>query len=275
MSIKICNPKEASYGNTKENIFLAYDDSENYIGCSWVYPGIKYHELQETPHAIFININMKNDLDKGLEDEAKQVLFEKVFARAKEIRIERPDLKAIIYAAFFEGEELLKFYIKNGLEEGYGILMAADIPKEFKYDLPENIGVKEVVIDSEGKFKVYKEEMDEIFITPVDEGEFKEDQQKRYFNVLKFYIDGKLQGGCTVFERDGYGVIDKLYVELEARGQGVGKVIINYIFDYFISRDICKTQVLTWELNKRAVNLYKRLGYKEVKKSMMSPWIII
>lgn len=275
MNIKICNPKEDRYGNIKENIFLAFNDEGNYIGCSWVYSGIRYHEIHETPYTIFIEIDMEDELEEGLEAEAKQRLFDKVFYRAKEIRMERPDLKARIYAAFFEDKELMNFYINNGFDEDYSILMEADIPKNFTYELPEDIEVIEVKIDSEEELMEYKVNRDEMFITPVNEEEFTEYRNQRYFKVLKFLRDGKLQGGCTIFERDGYAVIDTLYVDLESRGQGVGKILVNYIFNYFASKGIYKTQLQVWELNKRAVNLYKSFGYKEVRKTIMSPGITL
>ncbi|MBW9156176.1 GNAT family N-acetyltransferase [Clostridium tagluense] len=275
MDIKIRNSEEDQYGNSKENIFLAFDLEGNYLGSAYAYASINYHQTYETPYIIFIGVNIESNIDKLFGEEVTQKLFNKVFLRAKELRIQRPDLKSRIYAGFEYDKDKLDFYIKNGFEEDYSIVMEANIPKNFTYILPENVKVTELKINCDTEVMAYKAMHDEIFVTPLDIDTFAEQGRAKYFKNLSFLIGGKVQGGCTIFEKDGFGYVETIYVLPEVRGSGISKTILNYIFDYFLSKALDKTKLEVWESNERAVKLYKSFGYNEVKKNLMFPRIIL
>jgi GNAT superfamily N-acetyltransferase len=275
MNIEIQNSKEDQYGNIKENIFLAFDDKGNYLGSAYAYPSVNYHQTYETPYLIFINVSIADNMDKLLGEMVRQKLFDKVFLRAKELRMQKPDLKARIYSGFECDKEKLDFYIENGFQEDYITIMEAVIPENFKYTLPESVRAMDVEIKSEQEFLRYKTLHDEIFVTPLDIEVFKEQENQKHFKNLSFIVGGKIQGGCTIFEKDGIGYVEALYVLAEKRGSGLSKDIVKYIFDYFLSKGLNKTKLEVWELNKRAVKLYMSMGYTEVKKAMMFPGISI
>jgi len=275
MNIEICNSQEDKYGNCKENIFIALGDNGSYLGRSYAYPTINYHQTYETPYLIFIGINIADNIDKSLNDEVSQKLFNKVFLRAKELRMQRLDLVARIYAGFEYNKEMLDFYIKNGFKEDYSIIMEADIPENFTYTLPENIKIRELKLTSDEEFMEYKAMYDEIFVTPLDKSAFEEQEKQPHFKNVAFIIDGKLEGGCTIFEKDSFGYVETVFVLPEKRGKGLSKIIMNYIFDYFQANGLNKTKLEVWELNKRAVELYKSFGYNEVKKNLMFPGITL
>ena len=275
MNFEIHNPSEDQYGNSKENIFIAFDINENYLGSAYAYPSINHHQTYETPYLIFININIAENIDKLSADEVKQNLFDKVFFRAKELRMQKPDLKSRIYSGFEYDENEFGFYIKNGFEKDYSIIMEADIPKNFTYTLPENVRITELKFDYKQDIVGYKTMHDEIFVTPLDTDVFVKQGEEKNFKSLFFSIGDKLQGGFTIFEKDGFGYVEHLYVLPESRGTGISKVIVNYIFDYFLSKGLDKTKLEVWELNKRAVKLYKSFGYNEVKKNLMFPGITL
>lgn len=275
MNIEIYNSKEDQYGNSKENIFLAFGDKENYLGSAYAYPTINYHQAYETPYLIFVDINIADNMDKQLSYEVMQKLFDKVFLRAKELRMQRPNLKSRIYSGFEYNKDKLGFYIKNGFEEDYSIIMETDISKNFTYTLPESIKVREVKFNSAQELMEYKSMYDEIFVTPLDIDAFKEQEKQMYFKNLSFLVDGKLEGGCTIFEKDGFGYVETIFVLPEKRGKGLSKDIIKYIFNYFLSNGLNKTKLEVWQLNKRAVGLYKLFGYNEVEKNLMFPGITL
>lgn len=275
MNIEIRNSNKDQYGNCKENIFLAFDDEENYLGSAYAYQSINHHQTYETPYLIFININIDKNMDKVLGGEVRQKLFDRVFLRAKELRMLKPDIRSRIYSGFEYDDDALDFYIKNGFEEDYSIIMEALIPENFKYALPEGIMVADAAINSEQDFIKYKTMHDEIFVTPLDIDVLKEQISQKYFKNLSFLVDGKLQGGCTIFEKDGFGYIEEIYVLPEKRRSGLSKEIIKYIFNYFFSKGLNKTRLEVWELNKRAVELYKSFGYVEVEKNLMFPGITL
>lgn len=254
---------------------MAFGDKESYLGSAYVYPTINYHQTYETPYLIFIGVNIADNVDKLLNYEVRQKLFDKVFLRAKELLMQRPDLKARIYSGFEYNKDKLNFYIKNGFEEDYSIIMEADIPKNFIYTLPKDIKVTELKFNFEQEFLEYKSMYDEIFVTPLDIDGFAEQERQMHFKNLSFIIDDRLEGGCTIFEKDGFGYIETIFVLPEKRGKGLSKIIIKYIFDYFLSNGLNKTRLEVWELNKRAVGLYKSFGYSTVEKNLMFPGITL
>jgi GNAT superfamily N-acetyltransferase len=275
MNIQITNPKEDKYGNSKENIFLAFDDEDNYLGSAYAYPAVNHHQTYETPYIIFIGINIDDNVNKSLYEEAKQMLFDKVFSRARELRTQMPELKARIYAGFEYNVEEFAFYIKNGFEEDFSIFMEADITDDFKYTLPESIKVEDIKLNSSREFEEYKVMYDEIFITPLDSEGYKELQREKHFKHVSFSIDGRQAGGCIIFEKDGLGYIETIYVLPEERGRGLSREIMNYIFSYFLSKGLSKTKLEVWELNKRAIELYRSFGYVETGKNLMFPGITL
>jgi hypothetical protein len=147
MGIEIKNPVEDQYGNSKNNIFLAFSDDGSYLGSSYVYPNMNHCQIEEIPYLIFIGINLEEKMDKLLKDKVKQELFDKVFFRANEIRKERPDLNARIYSGFEYDKDNMNFYVKNGFDEDYSIIMKTNIKEDFKYELPKGIEVSETIID--------------------------------------------------------------------------------------------------------------------------------
>ncbi|MBL4934348.1 GNAT family N-acetyltransferase [Clostridium sp. YIM B02515] len=273
MHIKVVNPKEDQYGNSKENIFLAFNDDGEFLGSSYAYPSINYHQTYETPYIIFININADDSFNESLKNEVKQELFSRVFERAKELRNERLNLIARIYSAFEYDEEKMSFYINNGFERDYSIIMEAHIQSNFNNELPDNIKIIEQKIESDQDFTEYKNIYDNIFITRLDRDALEEQMKCPHFKILSFFIDDKLAGGCTFFEKDGFGYIETVFVVEEHRGKGLSKVIMNYILGYFDLVGLKKTKLEVWELNKRAVELYKSFGYTEVRKNLMFPGI--
>lgn len=273
MNIEIKTPTEDQYGNNKKNIFLAFSDDGNYLGSSYVYPNMNHCQIEEIPYLIFIGINLEEKVDKLLKDKIRQELFDKVFLRAKEIRKERQDLNARIYSGFEYSMDNMEFYIKNGFEEDYIIIMEAKINEDFKYTLPEDVEVVQMNLEVEEELIAYRKMYGDIFISPLDTDVFIDQSKEKCFKSLYFLVGGKTCGGCTIFESDGVGYIETIYVLPESRGKGISKIILNYIFNYFLLNELNKTKLEVWELNKHAVRLYKSFGYKEVEKSLMFPGI--
>lgn len=273
MNIEIKNPTKDQYGNSKNNIFLAFSDDGSYLGSSYAYPNMNHFQIEEIPYLIFIDINLEENMDKLLKDKVKQELFDKVFLRAKEIRKERPDLNARIYSGFEYDMDNMDFYMRNGFEENYSIIMEAHINEDFKYELPKEVKVIQMNLEVEEELVEYNKMHDEIFISPLDMDRFIEQSKEKCFKSLYFLVGGKRCGGCTIFQNDDLGYIETIYVLPEARGKGIAKIILNYIFNYFLVNGLNKTKLEVWELNKPAVGLYKSFGYKEVEKSLMFPGI--
>ncbi|AIQ32984.1 MULTISPECIES: N-acetyltransferase [Paenibacillus] len=271
MNIEIINPEEDQYGNCRENIFIAFGEHGDYLGSAFTYPAINHHQTPDTPYLIYISVNPADHLAESQNNEVSQRLFDGVLTRAKELRRLRPDLTARIYAGFEPDQEKLRFYMGNGLEANYSVVMEASIQDGFTYTLPEDIEVTPVNLNSDQELTEYKERYDEIFVTPLNLDALAEQGSSPHFHNLSFLKEGKLLGGCTFFAKDGCGHIETVYVSPDVRGTGIAKVILNYIFRYFLAYDLNIARLEVWELNTRAAGLYRSLGFTEVEQRTMFP----
>lgn len=280
MKITIRQAQEDSYGNTKENIFLAFDEEEKYLGSGFVFPTINHHQTVDTPYLIFLSINVEKQ-PQG--DEIRKMLFDSLKERAEALHKEKADLKCRFYAGFEYDEKMMDFYLQQGFEEDYSIFMEADIDAECENklcqnmkaanELPQNIEVTEFSVLGKEEFENYKMIYDEIFVTPLDEGFVEAQKEDASFKNFNFYVDGENVGSFSLRVEDGCGWIETLFVLEKYRGKGISKVMMNYIHQYFIKQGCSKAKLEVWELDKRAVNLYKSFGYKETQKNCMFPGI--
>ena len=268
--ITIQNAKEDSYGNVKENIFLAVDDKEQYLGSGYVYPTMNRHQTNETPYLIFIDINVN---EQPQAEEIRQLLFESIMERAKALRKEKEHLCCRIYSGFEWNQSKMDFYIRNGFEEDYSIFMVADLTQNTIDSPPQNIKVIEFSVAEKEQFDAFKKIYDEIFVTPLDQGFVEAQKEDSSFKNFRFYVNEEIVGGFSLRIEDGYGWIETLYVLEEYRGKGFSKLMMHYIFDYFREMGISRSKLEVWELDRRAVNLYKAFGFQEIQKNFMFPGI--
>lgn len=275
MNIQIIHPEADQYGNSRENIFIALGEQGDYLGSAYTYPAINHHQTPDTPYLIYISVDPAEHSDEIVQQEVSRELFNQVLIRARELRALRPDLTARIYGEFQADQEKRDFYIGTQFEADYSIIMEASIAEGFTYALPEEITVQPENLHSEDGLMVYKERYDTLFITPLNLDTLAEQGRHRHFRNLSFGRDGRLLGGCTFWATDGYGYIETLYVMPEARGTGIAKVIMNYIFDYFLANGMNLVRLEVWELNTRAVALYRSLGFTGVEQKTMFPGITL
>lgn len=270
--ITIQQAKEDSYGNAKENIFLAFDEKGQYFGSGYVYPTVNRHQTYETPYLIYIAINVE---EQPQEEEIKQLLFESIMERAKTLQKENKELNCRIYAGFASDQSMMDFYIRNGFEEDYSIYMEVDIAQKAEDFSQQNIKVEEFSITEKEQFEEFKKLYDEIFVTPLDEEFAKAQKEDVSFRNFKFYINEEFVGGFSLRVEDKCGWIESLYLLEVHRGKGLSKIMMNYIHDYFREKGLSKSKLEVWELDRRAVNLYKTFGYQEIQRNCMFPGITV
>ena len=122
-NLMITNPKEDSYGNAKENIFIAFDESKNYLGSGFIYPNLNYDMTPEHPMNIYMDINMAQEDDFG--NEVCSLLFDKLQARAKEVKEANKDVVArLYYGCLADDTSKVDFYLSKGFvhDEGTHLL---------------------------------------------------------------------------------------------------------------------------------------------------------
>jgi ribosomal protein S18 acetylase RimI-like enzyme len=265
MNITIKNPQEDQHGNQKENIFIAFDNNNQYIGHAYLVLTVNHDQIKEIPVLIYF------DIELVIEDKTtRRFLFDNVMKRARVLRARYPHYKALAYTGFMTNNEKLAFYLENGLTESYTIIMEKSLSDHRKTDCNFDLRVKCLNIHSED-LTHYEHAYNKLFLTPLDKNMLFEQSKNAHFNLLEFYEESVVIGGCTLFEKDGYGYLESLYILPSERGKGYAKKIMNYVLNYFASVNLSKSQLEVWDRNRVALNLYRSLGYQEVKNQMMLP----
>jgi putative acetyltransferase len=79
-------------------------------------------------------------------------------------------------------------------------------------------------------------------------------------------VDGTAAGcGAVKFFPDGYAELKRMYVRHAFRGQGLGKIIIEYLEAFILQKGIRTVRLETGVLQAEAIGLYERMGYKQVE----------
>lgn len=79
-------------------------------------------------------------------------------------------------------------------------------------------------------------------------------------------FDGDDLVGCGAVKQmpGGYGEIKRMYVAPEARGQGVGKLILRALEDFLVQAGISIARLETGIYQDAAIQLYTKLGYQPI-----------
>lgn len=121
--------------------------------------------------------------------------------------------------------------------------------KASKKDIPRLIQYKKDIIYMYSKDLAEDErnKIDEYVITNLNE------TIKDYYNII---IDDKIIGSVCIKELENAKLLDEIYLEKEFRNKGIGTDIIRKIIEN-------NKNVYLWvyKKNKKAVLLYKRLGF--------------
>ena len=121
--------------------------------------------------------------------------------------------------------------------------------KTSKKDIPRLIQYKKDIIYmySKGLSGEEKENINEYVINIVNE------TLKDYFNII---VDDKIIGSVCIKDLENAKLLDEIYLEKEFRSKGIGTDIIRKIIEN-------NKNVYLWvyKKNKKAVLLYKRLGF--------------
>ena len=121
--------------------------------------------------------------------------------------------------------------------------------KASKKDIPRLIRYKKDIIYMYSKDLAEDErnKIDEYVITSLNE------TFKDYYNII---IDDKIIGSVCIKELENAKLLDEIYLEKEFRNKGIGTDIIRKIIEN--NKNI---YLWVYKKNKKAVLLYKRLGF--------------
>ena len=75
-------------------------------------------------------------------------------------------------------------------------------------------------------------------------------------------LDGRIVGYAVTGRAGSRGYLQRLAVDPDAQGQGIGTTLVQDSFDWLRRRGARETLVNTQESNHKALALYERLGYR-------------
>ena len=67
-----------------------------------------------------------------------------------------------------------------------------------------------------------------------------------------------------------YGLVEDLFVDKEHRRLGIADYLIDKAFEYFKKIGLNESRLEVWSSNRRAMNLYTKIGYKLFEVSEVS-----
>lgn len=127
--------------------------------------------------------------------------------------------------------------------------------KASKKDIPRLVQYKKDIIYMYSKDLAEDEKgnINEYVITSVNE------MFKDYYNII---IDDKIIGSVCIGDLENAKLLDEIYLEKEFRNKGIGTDIIRKIIENNES-----VYLWVYKKNKKAVLLYKRLGFKIIDET--------
>ncbi len=120
MKIIIKKPDKDVPKNSKENVFLAFDENNSYLGHGYVFPYFNYEVTYEHPLNIFIDINVPSN-----DQEVKDTIFDNLINRAETIRKATIGINTRIYGgAPSQERDKILYLISKGFiaDEGAHLL---------------------------------------------------------------------------------------------------------------------------------------------------------
>lgn len=273
----IKNPKEDSYGNKKENIFIAFDNNDNYLGSGYIYPNLNYDMTPEHPLNIYLDINMAKEDDLG--NEVSCELLQKLQVRASEVKEANKDIPARLYIGIVgENKAKFDFFESKGFvhDEGTHLLEIKLSDYLIEKKDSEGIDIKQNLLNNEGEKEQLINNHNVIFIRSIDNDFFDEMNKHELRNHYTAYYQNIMIGHIMIYadkDLNGRvaGKIENLFVLNNWRNKRIAKRLMDEAMDYFKSNGIEHVRLEVWNANKVAYEFYIKLGFKFIAETEQYP----
>lgn len=260
--------------NEKE--MVAIDEKGNLLGKGYIYPSLASELYEKDRYNIFITIKVNED-DPG--NQIKDFIFEKIMERAHQIRKEYKDSDVRVYHCCFSYDKDNIEYYKN--KEGFVHDEGMHILRHGLESIPgynkifEGLDIIEDGLENEDDILKFIEEHRKIFrSSPYTVEEIKKFKEKPNWKSVSILHDNRLVANVIfyVIEKDGLkiGWVDDMFVSKEWRKQGLASYLMIIGLNYFKSLGLDESRLELWSGNKRAGNLYYKLGYELHKETQAS-----
>ncbi|WP_247672711.1 GNAT family N-acetyltransferase [Aquimarina sp. MMG016] len=133
-------------------------------------------------------------------------------------------------------------------------------------ELPILLGFEQKLIEAERPMDITLKTNEKI--SYYDIGEYIESD---HTNVVVAEIEGEIVGSGygqirdrkEFFKQKQLGYIGFMYVKEEHRGKGISQKIIQYLYDWFKTKDLEEIRLTVYDKNPRAIKAYEKVGFEK------------
>ncbi len=74
---------------------------------------------------------------------------------------------------------------------------------------------------------------------------------------------GQIRNREDYFKQKQIGYIGFIYVKEEHRGKGISQKVIQYLYDWFKTKNLDEVRLTVYEKNPRAIKAYEKVGFEK------------
>ena len=248
-----------------EYIFLD-NDIESAIGYIYEFEASKIH--------INNRINYFIEFDfKDVNEQQKKDMVHMIVEVAKEMRQKNyPDFNARVYhCCFSDNHKMINFFksIEDFNDDEAMIILekkTAMITNQLKIDYI----CKENNLSDDDLINTFIKEQSKIFVGDSYSLEKIKEMLSNNMASIGIYDGDQLIANILLIKEENNGWIEDLFVHDDYRKKGLAAYLLEQSNNFFNTQSIDTIQLEVWKSNKRAENLYHKMGYKYLKTTEVS-----
>ena len=257
----------------KDNEYQAINDNGDVVGFGYLseFLASEVYEVDRVNYFIQAESAVKN---------TRITIVNELIAMAMKMKSNNyPLINGRIYhACFSKDKENIDFYNSiDGFEndEGMNILTCNLSSRPGNIQLPNNYKSAENNLRTDEEINHFIDQHSKIFRrAPYNVEKIRKLQENEGFkNISVFQNDVMIANILLHVEGTGvnkYGWVEDLFVDKEHRRLGIADYLMDKAFEHFKKIGLNESRLEVWSSNRRAMNLYTKIGYKLLEVTEVS-----
>ncbi|MFT3891737.1 MAG: GNAT family N-acetyltransferase [Anaerolineales bacterium] len=261
------------------NIFCVVDESGKVVGYAPLYPVLMRDDSQ-MPHTLWVEV--KTHPEPDAQNEIKDLLFERILSRAREVTSEVPGHPVRLTFQYFPSETASVEYVtsKECQHTESVFTMRRDLAKEItRVQMIDGITIRPWRMESEAEQQTYVDARSECFPeAPVALGEWQYFMQSLHWaagTTMAAFDGDELVGNVALFwdeaenQKSGkqIGFTEYIFVRPLWRGKNIARKLINAGLAWLKEHGMTEAHLEVRAENESALHLYVDLGYEVIRES--------
>jgi ribosomal protein S18 acetylase RimI-like enzyme len=262
------------------NIFCSFNESGSLQGYAPLFPNLT--QDPHIPHTIWAEVKVSPGL--ASPHQAKDLLFEQVVSRARQIGGTRPGHSTRLTFQYHPSEKpSIEYVISRGCNYSESVFrMLRDLSQELpEVTAPGRIGIRSWRMESAREQQAYVQARNEAFpeapIALADWQYFLSSPAWQDGTTMTAFDEGEIAGSVTVYWDEAIsqqtgrkaGITEYIFVRAGWRKRGIATFLIREGLDYLKEHGREAAFLEVKASNQRALDLYERLGYQLVDESRL------